>query len=313
MAHPLLRTAATAGVLLLATAAHAAPPPPPVIGGTISDPGEFPGVGALMYDAGGGTRQFGCTGTLIAPDVVLTAAHCLDPNLVGPEVPGFTLAQDANAAGITIVDGRMKVPHPMFDINGGVASGLGQFFDVGLLFLAQPITEVAPVPMPRPEDAAELVAGLELELAGYGLIEVNGQDGGVMYDAKTSLVSLNDTEIQVGMGSPQPQNCNGDSGGPGFAVVGGQRRVVGVVSRSFSGFECTMGGVDTRVDAYTDWIHAQVPTGIPCGSGLSPACPAYEEDSGGCCSTGSTQAPGAVGLGLAVAALIGRRRRRTAR
>jgi secreted trypsin-like serine protease len=97
------------------------------------------------------------------------------------------------------------------------------------------------------------------------------------------------------MGSPQPQNCYGDSGGPGFANLGGVRRLIGVVSRSFNGEECTMGGVDTRVDAYLAWIHSKV-TDVPCDSGMSPACeppepPDPEEpedpgaDDGGCCST----------------------------
>ena len=46
--------------------------PAPVVGGTEATPGRWPDAAAL-YTAEG---TFGCTGTLIAPDLVLTAGHC---------------------------------------------------------------------------------------------------------------------------------------------------------------------------------------------------------------------------------------------
>lgn len=284
-----------------------------VIGGALTQPGEFPGVGALMYDFGGGSPMQGCTGTLIAPNAVLTAAHCVDPDLTGPTTPGFSLDLDTTTGNATTVPGLMAYKHESFSIDVEPIEGLAEFFDIGVVILSQPITSVAPVKMPRPEHGAALVAGLDLAIVGYGRTSNATQDTGVMYDAMTKLISFNATEIQVGMGSPQPQNCQGDSGGPGLAEVGGERRVVGVVSRSFSGFECTMGGVDTRVDAYLAWIHGKVPEGIPCGSGLAEACEGEEPpgDEGGCCSTGGSGGAGAGLLGLLVGvALVGRRRRR---
>ena len=292
-----------------------------VVGGELTSPGEFPGVGALMYDMGGGPPQFGCTGTLIAPTVVLTAAHCLDPALVGGNVPGFTLALDTFATP-TVVPGAMAIPHEQFDLEMLPPGGFAETFDIGLVVLAQPITEVAPIPMPRPTDAPALVAGLQMQIAGYGATDAQGNGGGVMFDATTAMISLDTTELQVGMGAPQPQNCYGDSGGPGFATVGGVRRVIGVVSRSFDdGPDCNAGGIDTRVDAYLSWIHAHLPTNteIPCDSGLAEACPEPEpepdpddpmgeEDGGGCCSTGDNGTSSvliALGLGL----LVLRRRR----
>ncbi len=285
-----------------------------VIGGSSTTAGEFPGVGALMYDFGGQVR-IGCTGTLIAPTAVLTAAHCVDPESIGGIVPGFTLALDTTVGGdLGIVAGAAAYKHESFTFDVELMDGLAQFFDVGVVILAQPITSVEPVKMPRPDQAAALVAGLDLEIAGYGRTSNQTDDFGVMYDARTKLVSLNATELQVGMGAPQPQNCNGDSGGPGMADLGDGRRVVGIVSRSFAGAECISGGIDTRVDAYLTWIHGKVPTGIPCGSGMSPACETEEpEDEGGCCSTGGGRgrATGSGVLALLVGlVLAGRSRRR---
>lgn len=294
-----------------------------VVGGEVTSPGEFPGVGALMYDMGGGQLQFGCTGTLIAPNVVLTAGHCLDPNLVGGSVPGFTLSLDTFADPV-VTPGAMAIPHEQFSLDNLPAEGgFSETFDVGLVILAQPITEVAPVPMPRPVDAPELVAGMPMQIAGYGATDAQGNGGGVMFDATTAMISLDTTELQVGMGAPQPQNCFGDSGGPGFATVGGVRRVIGVVSRSFdSGPDCDAGGVDTRVDAYLAWIHDHLPAGaaVPCDSGLAEACPepepeepdeptGDEEEDGGCCSTGDHGAGSAL-LALGLGLLVFRRRDR---
>lgn len=285
-----------------------------VIGGKVTLPGEFPGVGALMYDFGNGPEA-GCTGTLIAPDAVLTAAHCVDPELVGNTINGFTLALDTHAGAPAITPVKTTFKHDLFTLDGVSGEGLGEAHDVGIVLLMAPITEVAPVKMPRPVDSPQILADMDLQIVGYGKTTVDGNDVGVMFDAQTKLVSLDATEIQVGAGSPQPQNCNGDSGGPGFATVGGQRRVIGIVSRSFSGFECTMGGIDTRVDAYLDFIHSKVTTGIPCDSGLAEACPPEPgggDDGGGCCSVagdGSRGAPGAAILGLFLGFVLLRRRR----
>lgn len=283
-----------------------------VIGGTLTPEGMFPGVGGLLYDLGSGP-QLGCTGTLIAPTVVLTAAHCVDPQLGGDALVGFTLAHDTVTTRPPMTNVVRKQPHPQFSLDAAIEPGLGHWFDIGLVFLSAPITEVAPVKLPRPDDAAGLVADGDLHIVGYGRISNATQDVGVMYDAATKLVSVGDWELQVSMGQGQPQNCHGDSGGPALAELGGTTRVVGTVSRSFDlSSECTNGGVDTRVDAYLDWIFAQEGVvDVPCGSGLAEACAGDEDGDGGCCSTGggaggSLVAAGLAGLGLVIA----RRRRR---
>jgi hypothetical protein len=226
----------------------------------------------------------------------------------------FTLKHDTTLSTLPSTPVASVMKHEMFDINGGAGGGLDVFFDVGLVFLAQPVTGVDPVKMPTPAEAAGLAVGTELALAGYGQTSDADQNSvGVMFDAVTHLVELVPTEMRVSMGTPDPQNCHGDSGGPAFATLGGGQRIVGIVSRSYESSACDNGGVDTRVDAYLTWIHGKVTTGIPCGSGLAPACGPDDMDSDddtGCCSTGTGAGRGSLLLGLAVGALLIRRRRR---
>lgn len=282
-----------------------------VIGGTRTPDGMFPGVGALLYDLGNGPET-GCTGTLIAPTVVLTAAHCVDPQLGGDALVGFTLVHDTTVGVPPMTAVARKLAHEQFDISAEIEPGLGHFFDIGLVVLAAPITDVAPIYLPRPSDGPELLADADLTIVGYGRTTNANQDVGVMYDATTKLVSLNEFELQVSHGQDQPQNCHGDSGGPALTELNGHTRTVGVVSRSFDlQPTCLGGGVDTRVDAYLDWIWTQLPADVqltvPCGSGLTDC----GDDEGGCCSSSRRARAAPLALaGLVLASLFGRRRRR---
>src|SRR5450631_2144407 len=50
-----------------------------IVGGTAATPGTFPSLAFVLLDEGNGLVQI-CTGTVVAPNVVMTAAHCVvDP------------------------------------------------------------------------------------------------------------------------------------------------------------------------------------------------------------------------------------------
>jgi secreted trypsin-like serine protease len=290
-----------------------------VIGGTVTPEGLYPGVGALYLSSLGGIN---CTGTLIAPDVVLTAGHCLDPFITAGEIPGFTLVHDTVSSQPAFTPGMRTLQHPEFDLFTDPGSGVTRWNDIALLFLAQPITSVPPIRVGSTSDGALLVPDLPLELVGYGRTSNSSDAVGVMYNGIAPLVVAGTHELQISHPG-DVQNCQGDSGGPALADFGDGYRVVGVVSRSAATNQCTQGGIDTRVDAYLEWIYAE--TGVcavgdaRCTPDASVAPQADADDGGGdddgmggggCCSTSRGTAASSWLLALGVALALGRRRAR---
>ena len=241
-----------------------------IINGDISEGSSFQSAGALLIR---GSDSYGypidgmCTGTLIAPDVVLTAGHCrLDEAEYGKNGKYyFSFALDVVDAGETL--GRMPkhtyavkkiIRHPRFDIPN--ADGLGRANDIAIVFLKKAVLGVRPATILKPDEADILQAGLAADIVGYGLrtapeMNPDASDSGVKAQAKSVVNEVGAYEIQVGVLYPTPQKCYGDSGGPTYInLKDGSERLIGVTSRAYDDSGCTKGGVDTRADAYFGWL-----------------------------------------------------------
>ncbi len=208
-----------------------------IVGGQLTN--AFPGVGAISAPAFGGPF---CTGTLIAPLTVLTAAHCLDAG---------------DASSFRFVGGQDAL-HPSWSVavTGGAQhgswTGSGQY-DIAVLFLAEePPVEPLPISTALPSD----VVGKTMRFVGYGVTDgVNQTGAGKKREVTLSIVELSDTEFAY---ADQGKNtCNGDSGGPAFfRAASGQWEVAGVTSRGDR--DCEKYGIYTRVDAFEAFISAQL-------------------------------------------------------
>lgn len=218
-----------------------------IIGGEAADPGEYPATGALVRG-----RSYRCTATLIAPDVALTAAHCLEGDGWGDF--GFTLDDDLTRDVTDIIPAMVTHQHPDFHFEGNEYTKIGRRNDVGVVILEEPIFGVGVEKLDVSEEATSLAAGTELFLCGYGrdkwsVATTAGlkRDGSVFVDVATSW------ELQSIDEDPQP--CKGDSGGPLFAETSRGRRIAGLVSRaSGDSHMCDTGAIYTRVAPYADWI-----------------------------------------------------------
>jgi secreted trypsin-like serine protease len=214
-----------------------------VIGGRRVRASRYPAVVQIIANVASGKRGTLCGGGLIAPRVVVTAAHCLGTN---PNDVKF-------AEPFTVVSGRQRA-HALKNIGGGVTVGVDKFArapanpslhepfsdDVALLHLRSPLG-VAPLTLGSPNSAR---AGARVFVLGWGLTNPNQSGlGGIQLHGLTMPVRSNalckrdsrgayNAPTQLCLTPPsrrRPQGtCEGDSGTP--LLSANRRSVLGVVS-----------------------------------------------------------------------------------
>ena len=133
-----------------------------------------------------------CTGTVVAPHIVLTAAHCLVPEVLqGGNVVVGTAATSPSAS-LPIARG---IAHPQFD-----PTSLAN--DVAILVLA-----AAAPPPPIPFGTAPPAVGASVDLVGWGETAADAGDFGEKRQG-TGVVAQVDAET-FGVGSTPSQPCEG--------------------------------------------------------------------------------------------------------
>jgi MYXO-CTERM domain-containing protein len=242
-----------------------------IIGG-VTDASD-PGVVLLYFTTPGQSGGSLCTGEVISPHVVLTAAHCS-----GGEDPSVTstyhvyLGDDFGAATtadlLPVAEAHF---HPAFDPADLTAGN-----DVGVFIMRDALP---PSVTPLPYNRASMDAGFDgrtVRFVGYGLDNATTQTGGGIKRSTTTTLT-DHTALLLHFSDGTHETCNGDSGGPAFMNVGGQEVIVGLTS--YGDVACAAGGYDTRVDALAAWIDGWVAQADP-GFSSTPPTP-----------SGGTQSP----------------------
>jgi len=230
--------------LLLASPAYA------IVGGAVP---SAEGIGRSVITIVGSRGNF-CTGVLIAPKLVLTAAHCVQPGAVYKIVEyganNQPQLQDVKNIGV----------HPAFDMRAMTTHRATA--DVALLQLEAP---------PKGKNAAQLgvpqlpiVAGSRFTIAGIGVsIRGEGHSGGTIRVADLAATGKPGT-LQIRLADPLGQGlreglgaCTGDCGGPVFEDRQGAAVTIGVISWSTGpNGSAGCGGLTgvTPLTLYRDWI-----------------------------------------------------------
>lgn len=240
------------------------PSTPDVVGGHQAPAGKWNDAAAAMS----GDQPI-CTGTLIAPTVVITAGHCIN---VGIDSVKLGVNDFTSPGGETIAVSR-QVAYPNW-------SGT---YDVGLLILASESSYAPRVIATGCALERSLHAGSPAHIVGYGAIDEQGnQYTSELREADTTITDPDCTGGrgcngsvapggELGAGGDGVDACFGDSGGPLYLDDPSGIMLVGVTSRGYRGTDapCSEGGIWVRPDAVIDWIEATAAITIPratCGS-----------------------------------------------
>jgi secreted trypsin-like serine protease len=281
----------TLGVLLIALAlagpaqasgdAHAS-----IVGGTAAAGEEWPWAAFILAaDAKG--EGFSCTGTVIAPTLVLTAGHCVQDIITGRKTPvgqyvvvtGSRDVRDASLRQISRVSRSIVYPNfNRFKVHG----------DAALLVLATPTT-APPVALASPADAALFAANTPTWIAGWGLsgplsklkrtpvlrraatyvqqrlyCRNHARAYYPFFNYSSQLCTITPPGFSIG-------TCHGDSGGPALAFrEDGTPVQIGITSLGAADCDTHLPDVFTRVDRVYAWVTEQVAaatTGAPAAAG----------------------------------------------
>ena len=222
----------------------------PVVGGSMVPPGKWPDAVAVLGPKGT------CSGTLIAPDVVLTAGHCagIEASEVVVDTTNYNASggQRRRVAKVTAFPDYQKS------------------YDVAVVVLEEPVADIAPRKVASKCTYAGFSADTMVRLVGFGLTQSDG--GGSNTSLREAMAPVLDPDCSGGNGcrdaaSPDGEfvaggggadSCFGDSGGPVYLDTANGPVLIASVSRGLAGAEqpCGGAGIYVRTDKLLPWIEA---------------------------------------------------------
>ncbi|CAK4073100.1 unnamed protein product [Aphanomyces euteiches] len=222
-----------------------------IVGGKEATTGKHLYVSGLRQTA---TASDQCGGSLIAPNVVLTAAHCTGHGLNYASIGSHFLSGSKDGEQIRITK---EIKHPKNNANSNS-------YDFAILILELNST-IPPVQV----SFDNVAGGIPTMVRGWGTTSSGGSQSNVLLEVEVDALDNTkcsqllsgapvDSTMLCSGGNAGEDSCQGDSGGPLTVEQDGSEKLVGVVSWGLGCAQANKPGVYGRISIARDFIEPYV-------------------------------------------------------
>ncbi|XP_069161604.1 uncharacterized protein [Procambarus clarkii] len=226
-----------------------------IVGGEPASVGEMPWQAKLIVSG------VMCSGTLIMPSWVITAAHCYRNGYRDTDVTLGEHDLDVEEPGSVVLKINKVIPHPKFD-------SFTMEHDIALVELKSPVTfsdRIMPICLAQSQDFGDFGTAIA---SGWGHNSYGGSSPQVLHKVTLDIISNKACDDLYGglydifdtMMCTYTENkdaCQGDSGGPLVVQApDGQWVLAGITSFGYRCAHKDSPGIFTRISKYHDWISA---------------------------------------------------------